>query len=90
MKILSMSWEVRVPRGVHKQVRRLPGKDQERILDIFRDLRTDPWSGDITKIGGREDLWRRRVGNYRIFYSVHQNEKIVAVKGVERRTSNTY
>ena len=85
-----MSWEVRVPKGVHKQVRRLSGKDQERVLDVFRALRTDPWSGGITKIGGRENLWRRRVGNYRIFYSLHMQERIVEIKGVERRTSSTY
>ena len=85
-----MSWEVRVPKGVHKQVRRLSRKDQERVLDVFRVLRIDPWNGDITKIGGRENLWRRRVGNYRIFYSLHMQERLVEVKGVERRTSNTY
>ena len=85
-----MNWEVRVPKGVHKQVRRLSKKDQERILDVLRALRTDPWSGDIEKIGGRDDLWRRRVGNYRIFYSLHIPERRVEVKGVERRTSSTY
>lgn len=85
-----MNWEVRVPKGVRKQIKRLPMKDRGRVLDVFRALRTDPWSGDIEKIGGRDDLWRRRVGNYRIFYSINISERLMEVKGVERRTSSTY
>ena len=85
-----MSWKVRIPKMAYKQIKRLPKRDQERVLDIFRILRADPWSGDIEKISGRDDLWRRRAGNYRIFYSVDIPERLVEVKGVERRTSNTY
>ena len=77
-------------KSIRKHIKRLPNKDQERILEVLRSFRVDPWSGDIEKIGGREDLWRRRVGNYRVFYSIQGQQKRVEVKQVERRTSSTY
>lgn len=87
---LSNTWRVHIPKRVAKQIKRFPRSDYARILTILRDFEYDPWIGDITKIKDEENKWRRRVGNYRIFYSVYQEIKIVEIKEIERRTSNTY
>jgi len=39
---------------------------------------------------GEENVWRRRVGAYRIFYELISKEKTINVFRVERRTSKTY
>ena len=57
------------------------------VLDTFVD---NPYGGDIEKMEGEEHKWRRRVGNYRIFYKIFVNDKFVLVTKVERRTSSTY
>ena len=46
--------------------------------------------GDIVKLGGEDNIWRRRVGNYRIKYRVSMEEKIIDIYDIERRTSSTY
>jgi len=84
------TWRVLVPKRVANRLVRLPKRDRERIQEILRDFESDPWLGDIAKIKGENTMWRRRVGNYRIFYSTYSDKKIVAVKEVERRTSKTY
>lgn len=86
----NMSWEVRIPKNVKKRIKRLPNDDRERVLEAFRDFVIDPWQGDIVKIGGHENLWRRRIGNNRIFYSIITDVKAVEIKEIKRRTSSTY
>lgn len=83
-------WRVHIPRRVAKTVKKFLRDDQNRILEILRDFERDPWLGDIQKIKGGDNEWRRRVGNYRIFYSINQKIKLIEIKEIERRASNTY
>jgi mRNA-degrading endonuclease RelE of RelBE toxin-antitoxin system len=51
-------------------------------------MQDDPFSGDIKRL--QPSGWRRRVGNYRIFYDLLIEEKRIVVTAIERRTSTTY
>lgn len=84
------TWRVHVPKRVAKSIASFPIVEQERIKSMLRDFEVDPWSGDITKIRGEKNQWRKRIGNYRIFYYIHQQIKLVEVTEIERRTSATY
>ncbi|MBI2405961.1 MAG: hypothetical protein HYV25_00050 [Candidatus Harrisonbacteria bacterium] len=86
----SAAWRVRVAKRVSKVIERFPRRDYERIIEALREFSFDPWSGDITQIKGEDNLWRRRVGSYRISYSAYPDSHVVEIKEVERRTSNTY
>jgi mRNA-degrading endonuclease RelE of RelBE toxin-antitoxin system len=50
----------------------------------------DPFSGDVLKLEGESTLWRRRVGDYRIFFEVQYRTRTVFVSAIVRRTSKTY
>jgi mRNA-degrading endonuclease RelE of RelBE toxin-antitoxin system len=39
---------------------------------------------------GEEDVWRRRIGSYRVLYEVATSDRIVHVFRVVRRSSTTY
>lgn len=64
---LKNTWRVHVPKRVAKTIQKFPVNDRARTLEILRGFEFDPWIGDIQKIKGEENEWRRRVGNYRIF-----------------------
>ena len=64
--------------------------DAEKILSALEDFFSNPYFGDIEKIEGEENTWRRRVGNYRIIYDIDKNNKIISVRIISRRASNTY
>ena len=84
------TWTVRVPKRVAKIILKFPKSDEGRIRVAFRDFELDPWTGDIVKLKGAMNAWRRRVGEYRIFYSVLDEAKIVEITHIKRRTSDTY
>lgn len=85
-----MDWTILVARAAQKQVTRFPANDQHKIGDALRSLSVDPFSGDIVKLGGMGNRWRRRVGSYRIFFAVNAATRTVAVSAIVRRTSATY
>jgi len=53
-------------------------------------MREDPFWGDIARVHGRQEAWRRRVGNYRIFYDLMPERLLIVILAIERRTSTTY
>jgi mRNA-degrading endonuclease RelE of RelBE toxin-antitoxin system len=54
-------------------------------------MRADPLSGDVVPLkAGYRGAFRRRVGPWRIIFSVKIADKIVVVHDIRRRTSTTY
>ncbi len=61
---------------------------REKLTDYaYPQLRQQPYFGpNIRKLSGyRPDVWRYRIGRYRIFYAVDRQERIVFVLTVEAR-----
>ena len=85
-----MSWHVLVDDDCKKEFRRIPKNDRERITTVIESFVFDPYAGDIEKMKGDTDTWRRRVGSYRIFYEVRVAKRTVYVFDIRRRSSNTY
>jgi mRNA-degrading endonuclease RelE of RelBE toxin-antitoxin system len=50
----------------------------------------NPYQGDVRFLKGSNGSLRRRVGDWRIFYDLEPEHKVIIVTGVERRGSNTY
>jgi len=53
-------------------------------------MQVDPFSGDVVRLQGELHTWRRRVGNYRVFFEISADQLTVDVLGIVRRTSTTY
>jgi mRNA interferase RelE/StbE len=85
-----MSWNLRVAKRAQKELNRIPAKDQSRILAALREMSENPFSGDIAPLKGQLTGWRRRVGNYRIFFDVHPDITLIEVTEIARRSSTTY
>lgn len=88
--ISQKNWILHIDPNVHKTLRRIQQNDTEKILGIIKLLSIDPYFGDIQKLKDDRDVWRRRVGAFRIFYKVKSKEKVILVFHLERRTSKTY
>lgn len=85
-----MTWTVIVGKSARKNLAKLPAKDQDKIRTALLAMAADAFSGDIIKIEGESNRWRRRVGSYRIFFSVDATSRTVDVSAIVRRTSTTY
>ncbi len=84
------NWNLKIDPGVYKDVEKFPKNYRDKTLEIIESLPFDPYAGDIRKIKGGGNLWRRRFGHYRIFYEIHVSRNFIHVLWVERRGSKTY
>ena len=73
------SWAVNFHCDVEKEIRRLPRSYIRRILEAIEGLGTDPKPLGSKRIEDH-DLWRIRVGVYRVLYEIDE----------ENRQINTY
>lgn len=79
------SYRVEVSATAEKQIRRLEREDQLRVLRAVRDLGVDPRPRGCRKLRGWEDVFRIRVGTFRILYSVEDERVLVIILKVGRR-----
>ena len=62
-----------------KKFLKLPRDVQERLRPRIDALATDPRPAGVTKLKGAEDLYRIRVGDYRIVYQIRDEALLVLV-----------
>ncbi len=77
-------------RDLHTLQRRLRRRDFERIQDAIDRLADDPRPPGVRKIEGAERAYRVRVGAYRIIYEIDDEEGLVLLLRVARRSKRTY
>lgn len=82
-----MPWDYRLARQAFKNVKRFPRKEQKRIFAVLEEMKADPFSGDIKLMQGEENLYRRRKGNYRIYFRPIQLQHILDISLIERKSS---
>jgi mRNA interferase RelE/StbE len=77
-------------RDIEKLIVRIKRKDFERIRDAITNLTQEPRPQGVRKIKGAEKAYRIRVGRYRVVYEVYDNNNLVLILLVTRRSETTY
>jgi mRNA interferase RelE/StbE len=73
---------------VEKEMAGIHPPDQERIIAAIRQLPDDPRPPGIQQL--EPDVYRLRVGDYRVIYRVLDAEKVILIGRVARRSESTY
>jgi len=72
-------------RSARKELSRLEKTTVNRIIAQIEKLIDDPHPPGCRKIQGASDLWRIRIGNYRVLYRIIDQELIIEVVAVRHR-----
>lgn len=78
------SYSVHVKRSAAQEIEAVPRRDRVRIIEHIRTLSGDPRPAGSRKLSGR-DAYRIRQGNYRIVYTVDDEDRVVMVVAVAHR-----
>ncbi len=68
-----------------KQGKKLPTKIQNRIREAIDKLKTEPRKVGCKKLRGEVNLYRIRVGDYRIVYEIEDDRLIILVLKIAHR-----
>jgi mRNA interferase RelE/StbE len=78
-----MSYKIKIDKPARKFIAKQPEQQQQRILRAIAGL---PFAGDIKPLKGYGDgVFRLRVGNYRIIYSVWEDTLTVLIMNAGNR-----
>ncbi len=75
-------------RKVERQLEKLPSDDQERVLEAITALADNPRPFGAHKL--EDDLYRIRIGRYRVIYWINDKERLVVITKVAKRSERTY
>lgn len=72
-------------RSALKELRQCPKETRRRVLEAVERLSEDPYRQGTRKLAGRPDSRRFRVGDYRVIYTVHNDQLVIQVVRVGHR-----
>ncbi len=87
-----MTWTLRLAREAEKQFKGIPADRQTLILKHLKEMQKDPLQGDVIPLKGKQwkGWYRRRVGDYRIIFSLDRTKKNIDVAAIVIRSEKTY
>lgn len=80
------SYQLTVGSRAAKELSALPAAVAQRVDAAILRLSSDPRPHGVKKLKGERQLWRMRVGDYRIVYSIDDEQLVVDVIGVPHRS----
>ncbi len=78
-------WEVQLARQPQRILRRLPRDLRHRLDQAIRALPNDPRPSGCKKLAGYDNLYRLRVGDWRISYAIEEDRLVILVLEVAPR-----
>jgi mRNA interferase RelE/StbE len=73
-------------RSANKELKNLPALIAKRVFPKIESLIKNPRPTGAKKIQGEKDMWRIRVGDYRILYTISDKKKIVDIAAIMHRS----
>lgn len=79
-----MSYQIRIPKIVQKQVQKLKDPNKKRVLEALQQLQNDPRFGNAIKMKNSMG-YRLRVGDYRVLYDIDDAAQVITLRRVAHR-----
>lgn len=80
-----MDYKVELTRTAEKQLKKIHKLAKDRLIKKIRTLAIEPYPDGVRKLSGYEDVFRVRVGDYRVIYSVFEDKVLVIVLKIGHR-----
>ena len=78
-------YSISFARSARKELERFSGNIAERILAKIETLAKNPRPVGVIKLHGQKNLWRMRVGDHRVVYSIDDFSKAIDVSVIRHR-----
>lgn len=69
-----------------KQLRSIPAKIRQRLKEAVLSLEDDPRPSGVTKLSGKKNRYRIRIGKYRIVYRILDDTREILVTDITTRS----
>jgi mRNA interferase RelE/StbE len=80
-----MSYKIELKPSAIRTLGKIPKSDQRVIRLHIDSLANTPFPPNVKKLEGEENIYRIRVGDYRIVYQVHKKVLLILVLAIGHR-----
>mgnify|MGYP001558290580 FL=1 len=80
-----MPYTIRFTPAAARQLARLDAPIRRRLASAIDGLSVHPRPPGVKKLSGPADLWRVRVGDYRILYRIVDRELVIVIVTIGHR-----
>ena len=77
--------QIELTKDAVKYFNKMNGSIKLRLTQAFEKLLFEPPQGDIFPLQGKNNIYRLRVGNLRILFSVNKNDNIILISKISPR-----
>ena len=78
-------YNIEIAPAAERAIKKLSAEVKKRIIKALLKLGVEARPPGVKKLSGEEDLYRVRVGDYRVVYQIRDNELVVLVLRVAHR-----
>jgi mRNA interferase RelE/StbE len=78
-------YRIVLARSAERELLSLPGSVEARVAVAIDSLAQEPRPSGVKKLKGTSDLWRIRVGDYRIVYRIDDRKHEVDISHIRHR-----
>ena len=78
-------YEIEIAPAAERALKKISADIRNRIFKSLLTLRNDPRPHGVKKLSGEDDLYRIRIGDYRIVYQIRDNVLVIVVVNVGHR-----
>ena len=78
-------YQITFARSARKELQALAVEFAERVLKKIETLALNPRPAGCRKLSGAKDLWRLRVGDYRVVYKIDDHRRLIDVAVIRHR-----
>jgi mRNA interferase RelE/StbE len=79
------AYEVLLSKAARKQLNILPAFIQNKIIEDISDLSSTPRPPGCKKLRGYQNVWRIRIGDYRVVYEIEDKVLRILVIAIGHR-----
>ncbi len=79
------NYSIKFKTSAAKEFKKLPPLVKQRVGETLDKLRQDPRPSGVVKLKGEDQLYRVRVGDYRIVYTIDDHDQIIRVTRIRHR-----
>ena len=80
-----MNYQIEFTKKAAKEFRSLPEQEKKRLQKAINLLIIDPNPRGSIKLSGEDNLYRIRVGNYRVVYTIFEEKVLILIVKIGHR-----
>ncbi|MBI3941249.1 MAG: type II toxin-antitoxin system RelE/ParE family toxin [Acidobacteria bacterium] len=79
-------YQVTLARSARKEMEKLGEPLRTRVFQRIEALGSDPGPSGCHKLQGADDLWRIRIGDYRVIYAIDDSRRLIDISAIRHRS----